>query len=1199
MSTHSSRTFGFLASLIACLFVIASPLWAQSAPLLVTHAVDNSVRTVLTGTVHPLARAEFDRGEAPSNLVLHRMLLVLQRSPQQETALRGLIDDQQDKHSANYHRWRTPEELGANFGPADSDIAAVTNWLTASGFQVAQVSKGRTIIEFSGTAGLVKQAFGTAIHKYAVNGGAYWANAGNPSIPTALTPVVKGFASLNNFPRQSHHTVVAPFNGDYPKNALLPLFTFPYNGGTLYGVGPADFATIYNVQPLWNAGIDGTGQTIAIVGETNINIQDIRDFRSLFGLPANDPQIMLNGPDPGILTDGEEVESVLDVSWSGAVAKNATVDFVVSETTETTQGIDLSAIYIIDQNLAPVMSESYGYCEAFLGSYNAFYYYLWEQAAVQGITVLLSAGDGGSAGCDNFNTASASQYGLAVSGYASTPFNVAVGGTDFDQTPATASTYWNATNNATTGESAKSYIRETPWNESCAGIKFGLNGCTPANSGYFDIVAGSGGPSSCSLQDASGNCIGGYDKPAWQTGTGVPTDGVRDTPDVSLFASDQFNGSFYILCEADIVSPCSLNPVSFLGVGGTSAASPAFAGIMALVNQKTGARQGNANYILYKLAAGTGNSCNSSTVALTGNSCLFYDITKGNNSVPCAAGSPNCGPAPSGGLGVLVDSHGNPAWTTTTGYDMATGLGSVNAANLVNGWSTATFAASTTTLTTLTPVTITHGTKVTFSATVAAKSGGGTPTGDVALMGSPGGKPLGIDFATLSGGVASGTTYLLPGGSYNVTAHYEGDETFGGSDSSGIAVNVSPENSSVYMPGVVNGVDVNGNPTYTNSVVYGTGASYQYLLRADVYNSVPAPCTTPAFGEVACPTGTITVTDNGSPLEGGTGTFKLNSFGYTEDQAIQLTVAGSPHTLVAKYNGDTSYNASPTTTATVTVTQATTSIGNVSAPSSAVAGAQFAVTAAVTTSSFGAAPTGTIQFFANGTLLTGTQQVTATTGNINAGILASLSASQTTSISPAGTYNITATYSGDTNYTAVAAGQSNSAPITITTPGSFTIGSITAVTISAPGQSGSAQVTLTPSGGFTGQVSIACTLPASMLEATCPTATGNITGTTPVTVAVAINTTGPHQVAAIRPAGTSLFAFGLLAGVFVFAIPGLRRSKMPLALLLFGVVAFIVSCGGGSSGHTDPGTPAGTYTVNINATGGGVSAPASFSVTVQ
>ncbi len=1010
-----SKCAFLLALWIACLFVIASPLWAQSAPVLVTQAVDNSVRTVLTGTVHPLARAEFDQGEAPSDMPLHRMLLVLQRSPQQETALRGLIDDQQDKHSASYHRWLTPEEFGASFGPADSDIAAVTNWLQASGFQVAQVSKGRTIIEFSGTAGLVKQAFGTAIHKYALNGKAYWANASDPSIPTALTPVVKGFASLNNFPRQPHHTVVAPFAGNYPKNELLPLFTFTLNATTWYGVGPADFATIYNVQPLWTAGTDGTGQTIAIVGETNINIQDVRDFRSIFGLPANDPQIELNGPDPGILTDGEETEAVLDVSWSGAVAKNATVDFVVSESTETTAGIDLSAIYIIDQNLAPVMSESYGYCEAFLGGYNAFYYYLWEQAAVQGITVLISAGDGGSAGCDNFDTATAAQYGLAVSGYASTPFNVAVGGTDFDQTPATAPTYWNATNNATTGESAKSYIRETPWNESCAGVEFGLNGCTQANSNYFDIVAGSGGPSNCAFQDASGNCTGGYAKPAWQTGTGVPTDGVRDTPDVSLFASDQFNGSFYILCEADIVSPCSLNPVSFLGVGGTSASSPAFAGIMALVNQKTGARQGNANYILYKLAAGTGNSCNSSTVALTGNSCLFYDITKGNNSVPCMAGSPNCGTAPAGGYGVLVDSHGNPAWTTTTGYDMATGLGSVNANNLVNGWSTATFAASTTALKTLTPVTITHGATVNFSVTVAAKSGGGTPTGDVALMGSPAGQPLGIDFATLSGGTATGTTNLLPGGSYNVTAHYEGDQTFGGSDSSGIPVNVSAEISSVYMPGVVVGVDGSGNPVYSSSVVYGTGASDLYLLRADVLNSQNPPqyCTTAAFGEVACPTGTISFTDNGNPLDPPE-PYKLNSFGYTEDQAIQLT--GGSHTLVATYSGDSSYKTS-TTTATVTVSKATTSFESVGEnPNPVNTNQSFTVTAFLSTSSYGVAPTGTISFLANGTPLTGTVQLTPQNGNPSVGTFASLTANLTTSISTAGNYNLTAAYSGDVNY---------------------------------------------------------------------------------------------------------------------------------------------------------------------------------------
>jgi hypothetical protein len=1200
-----------LASLIACVAAIATPLLAEQTPARVTQSVDNTVRTVLRGNVHPLALAQFDQGEAPPDLVLHRMLLVLKRSDQQEAALRGLIDDQQDKHSGNYHQWLAPEEFGARFGPADSDLAAVTNWLRATGFQVTQVSKGRMFVEFSGTAGLVKQYFGTAIHQYAVKGGKYWANSNNPSIPTALTPVVQGFASLNNFPRRPHHTVAGPLTENYHGgDGPLPLFTFNFNSSEFYGVGPSDFATIYNVQPLWNAGIDGTGQTIAIVGETNINIQDVRDFRNIFGLPVNDPQITLNGPDPGILQDGEETEAVLDVSWSGAVAKGAAINFVVSESTLTSAGTDLSAIYIVDQNFAPVMSESYGFCEFGLGNGgNAFFFTLWEQAAVQGITVLISSGDGGSAGCDNFDTESVSQFGEAVSGYASTPFNVSVGGTDFDQTPATAPNYWNATNNATTGESAKSYIPETTWNDSCAG--FGLNGCTSGNSNFFDIVAGSGGPSNCAQLDASGNCLAGYAKPAWQTGTGVPNDGVRDQPDVSLFASDRFNGSFYILCEADIVSPCSLDPVSFLSVGGTSAAAPSFAGIMALVNQKTGTRQGNANYILYKLAAQKGNSCDSSTVALTGNSCLFYDITKGNNSVPCVDTQDDtgeCGPAPAGGHGVLIDPNhiSNPAWLTTAGYDMATGLGSVNVDNLVTQWNTAIFAASTTTLTNLSPVTITHGANVNVTVTVAAKSGSGTtPTGDVSLMGNPNGKPVGIDFFPLSGGVATFTTNLLPGGNYNVSAHYQGDGLYGGSDSAGMAVKVTAENSSVYMgnpPGLVVGQDqTTGAPIYGTQVVYGTGAFDQYLLRADVLNSQNPPqfCTTATFGEVACPTNTITFTDNGSLLDGGT--FKLNSEGFVEDQGIQLT-AGS-HTIVATYNGDPSYNPS-TTTATVTVAKATSVISNVQTNlSSANPGQQFTVSATVNTSattntSFGLAPTGTVSFFYNTTQLLGTVQLTPTAGNINTGLPASLAATLTSSIPIFGSYNITATYSGDVNYTAVT--QSNSVNITVLP---FSIGPIANVTIATPGPPpATTPITVTPLSGFTGVVTFTCTVPTNMTEASCSAASANITSASPVTTMVTINTSGPHQVAAVRPAATGISGFGVLAGVFVFAIPGIRRRKAPLALLLFGIVVLIASCGGGSGGsssHTDPGTPAGTYTLNLSATGGGVSVPATFSVSVQ
>ena len=577
---------------LLCLCGAASASAQQATPApasrLVTQAIDNNARTRLAGNVHPLARAVFDRGEAPPDLPMERMLLVLKRNAQQEAALRGLIDDQQNKSSANFHRWLTPQEFGAQFGPADSDVAAVTGWLRSSGFQVAQPSNGRTTIEFSGTAGLVKQAFQTAIHKYVVKGEQHWANASDPSIPAALAPAVAGVVTLHNFPRRSNLTVHRTPLGAPAGQNVLPLFTFTQQQTTFYGLGPADFATIYNVLPLWNAGIDGTGQTIAIVGETNIHVSDIENFRTLFGLPAKDPQIILNGPDPGI--GGDETEAILDVSWSGAVAKNATIDLVVSATTESTLGVDLSALYIVDNNLAPIMSESYGICEATIGNAgNSFYNAIWQQAAAQGITVLVSAGDGGSAGCDDFDTESVAVDGLAVSGFASTPYNVAVGGTDFDQTALTAPTYWGATNNATTGGSALSYIPETTWNDSCAGM--GIDQCI-STSQFFNIVGGSGGPSSCATQSSGGTCTAGYSKPSWQSGPGVPLmDGVRDLPDVSLFASNGFNNSFYIICEGDagfFGSPetCSLTNFTFVGVGGTSASAPAFAGIMALVNQK-------------------------------------------------------------------------------------------------------------------------------------------------------------------------------------------------------------------------------------------------------------------------------------------------------------------------------------------------------------------------------------------------------------------------------------------------------------------------------------------------------------------------------------------------------------------------------------------------------------------------------------
>ncbi|MGA6955763.1 MAG: Ig-like domain repeat protein, partial [Candidatus Acidiferrales bacterium] len=1208
----------------------ASAQQATPTPALITQAVDDRVRTRLVGNVHPLAQTKFDQGEAPADMPMQRMLLVLKRSAQQEAALRGLIDAQQNKNSANFHQWLTPAEFGAQFGPGDSDIAAVTGWLRASGFQVSQPSNGRTVIEFSGTAGLVKQAFQTAIHKYVVKGEPHWANASEPSIPTALAPAVAGVVTLHNFPRRSYATLHGmPLPAVPSPDGVLPLFTFTQQQTTYYGLGPADFATIYNVLPLWSAGIDGTGQTIAIVGETNIHVTDIENFRTLFGLPAKDPQIILNGPDPGI--DGDETEAILDVSWSGAVAKNATIDLVVSASTESTLGVDLSALYIVDNNLAPIMSESYGICEATVGNAgNSFYNALWQQAAAQGITVLVAAGDGGSAGCDDFDDESEAMSGLAVSGFASTPYNVAVGGTDFDQTATTAPTYWSATNNATTGASALSYIPETTWNDSCAGM--GVAQCVSA-SNFLDIVSGSGGPSSCATQNSGGTCVSGYSKPSWQTGTGVPMDGVRDLPDVSLFASNGFNNSFYILCEADAgffgsQETCSLTNDTFVGVGGTSASAPAFAGIMALVNQKmamtggAGTRQGNANYVLYKLAAQAGASCDSSTVALTGTSCIFYDITKGNNSVPCVAATPNCGPPTlAGNYGILVDPNNssNPAWLTTAGYDLATGLGSVNANNLVNAWSNATFTSSTTTLTNLAPTSITHGQAVNVSVKVTPQTGTGTPTGAVALMATPmAGQDIGVQSFPLSNGTASGTTTLLPGGTYNVTAHYAGDATYGASDSAGVSVTVEKENSKTNT--TMEAFDPNTYSFYaTNTIPYGT----IFFLRSDVTDAAGKSCIpNPQETQAGCPSGTVTLTNNGQALDGGS--FPLNSQGYTEDQTLtpEFTTIGN-YAIQAQYGGDNSYNAS-TGSSNLAVTQAPTILDYFGVSGACCegtitmySGQSFQVYASAFAYSVLQAPSGSVVILQNGSAPSGTNQAFSLNGSYNGNYSTALfnfayvSDTLTTSIDTPGTYNFTATYPGDAYYS----GSQNTWPLQITVVDTtFNISTpIANITIPAPGQTGTATVNLVGTDNFFGGITVACALPAAMTEATCPTVVTTIDGPS-ATAMLTITTTAPHPIGASRPAATGasasasggLLGLGVLAGVYLLGLPGARRRRLAMALWIFAGAAVLGSCGGGGNnggggggGETDPGTPAGTYTVTVTATSSGITRTGTFSVTVQ
>jgi hypothetical protein len=1057
------RVFALLAAVALC-FWMSMDARAQApdataaqqavSPARITHTLDESNLVTLKGNVHLLARPEFDQGAVSDGLQLHRMLLLLQRSPDQEAALQKLLDEQQNKSSANYHAWLTPAQFGQQFGPADADIQTVTSWLQSRGFQINNVSAGRTIIEFSGNAAQVRSAFHTEMHTYLLNGEAHTANARDPQIPAALAPVVAGPVSLNNFQVKSHVLPLGSFFRLKTTGETRPLTTFPNCGvAGCFGLGPADFATIYNSAPLLSGTpkIDGTGQTIAIVGESNINIADVTDFRTIFNLPQNfsASNVILNGPDPGV--NGSEGESDLDVQWAGAVAPGATIDFVTSEPTETTAGIFLSATYIVDNNIAGVMSESFGGCEQLIGTLNQFHSALWEQAAAQGITVMVSSGDGGSAGCDNFDTAQTATQGLAVSGFASTPFNVAVGGTDFDQINKW-SQFWSTTNNSTTQGSALGYIPEIPWNDSCA--QLGITGCgASASQGSLNINAGSGGASTL------------YPKPSWQSGTGVPQDSHRDVPDLSLFASNGFDASFYIICQRDAsgTGACNLNDLGFTfqGMGGTSASAPAFAGIMALVNQSQATannpapRQGNANYVLYQLFnkqvnASPAVNCNSSATPST--SCTFYDITRGNsalansstgtNSVPCAGVSTNCSSKVSGTNGVLVTpaNPSTPAYSTAAGYDLATGLGSVNVANLVKNWSSVTFLPSATTLSAtvngqaVTSIAgIAHGTPVNVSSTVAAGQGAtGMPSGQVALLATPNpiasspGPSLGFDVLTLDNtGSATGMGVVLPGGQYNLTAHYQGDGTFGASDSPapGIAVNISPETSktiiSIPVFDPTTGRETGNAPT---ALVYAS----PYIARIDVGNAQatlsypPQPFCTPP----ACPTGTITWTDSLNaapplPLDGGT--FPLNGEGFTEDQPIQLP--GGSHVLTASYSGDKSFAPSSSTYAlTVTPAPTTTGSGNPPLPPQIVL--PFGLGATVRSQNFGG-----VMESCNVTFLDGNTPVpgTVSCGGQNGGptygafIQPSLIVNQTT----AGTHTYTTKFNGDANY-----GPSTSAPMT-------------------------------------------------------------------------------------------------------------------------------------------------------------------------
>ncbi len=558
--------------------------------------VVNDQRILLSGQRHPMARPEFSIGRAAPDLQMERMVLVLQADPEQDAALEELIRAQHDSDSPYYQQWLTPAQFGKRFGVSQNDLDQVTNWLHGYGLEVEEIPVSHRTLVFSGSAAQVESAFHTTIRKYRVNGAIHYANAKDPEIPRGLAPVVRGVVALHDFHSAPLHVVASP--------------GYTLSNGAHF-LMPQDWATIYDVSSLYAQGLDGTGQSIAVLGRVDVALSDVRTFRTHAGLPPNDPQMIINGADPGFPWCSDELESAMDVEWAGAIARNATVKFVTTKS-GTTDGINLSAQYAVNHKVAPIVSLSYGLCEAALGTAgNAFWNSTWAQAAAQGMSVFVSSGDDGAAGCDSPVLKTATQ-GRGVNGLCSSPYSTCVGGTQFNDVY-NPGQYWSATNGA--GQSsALSYIPELTWNES------GWSGGLWAGGGGASII---------------------YSRPAWQSAPGVPVDGRRDVPDMALHASIQ---------DAYVVEVQG----SIFYASGTSAAAPAMASVMALVNEHAGVAQGNANPVFYRLAKQQLGA---------GGAAVFHDVTGGNNSVPGVTG-----------------------FNAGAGYDRATGLGSVDASLLVNHW---------------------------------------------------------------------------------------------------------------------------------------------------------------------------------------------------------------------------------------------------------------------------------------------------------------------------------------------------------------------------------------------------------------------------------------------------------------------------------------------------------------------------------
>lgn len=792
------------------------PEFRTAARPLIERAIDRGRMVRTRGAVSGQVATAQDLGARDPSAQMENIQLVLQRPQERQAAFDAQVEALHQRGNPSYHQWLTPETVGAEFGPAASDLATLTDYLQAEGFAVNGVGKSGMYVDFTGTVAQVQQSFHTEIHNVRLaNGEEHYSAVIDAELPEALAPLVAGFVSLSDISsvHPHHRNAVPPVGSAVQSRAAGPVPLYDVTAYNYYAVGPQDFYTIYNENPLLTATtpINGTGVTIALLEESAITTTDVAYFRNFFGVSPGTPVSMVTYMGPSghqctapsrLKSNGEEGEAILDIEWAGSVAPGANLVFAQCRSSGSTNGIFLSAEEVIDNNAADIMSLSYGEYEGQDPTQDTLAADLWEQAASQGQTVVVSAGDTGPATEDGNLGAKYAQYGITVSSFSSTAWNVSAGGTDFqdlynqDEGDGAygITTFWSTTNTSKNG-SALSYIPEMTWNDSCASSIYnaltegmsadGAKLCSTLSSGA-NMVAGGGGPSIL------------HTRPSWQTGTvyGLPTTAAypnRLQPDVSFFAANGFWSHVLPLYESD--------NGGFSYAGGTSFVAPQLAGMFALVMQKTGERLGQPNYVLYNMAGQeygtssfTGSGCNGSgasgvntTTSLPNSNCIFYDIQTGNISVDCVA--PIDCYVLSGTYGILSTSSSveSPAFPTNAGWDQATGIGSVNITNLASNWQNAAAGGvlyTPTIVVTATAASYTYGlpSAITYTATVSGPAS--YPTGSVTFTGSGTISTIGNDPLKGSAGCSTGSTCTesatqaytppgtLAGGIYTITGNY-------------------------------------------------------------------------------------------------------------------------------------------------------------------------------------------------------------------------------------------------------------------------------------------------------------------------------------------------------------------------------------------------------------------------------------------